>query len=233
MYSASMDFMALLLPCMSMFFVWTSLYCLLCFVNRHRSYEWNCRLVTIIHASLTTILSSWCGFITGPWPLVFMGEANTPFQTFIATFTLGYFIFDFLWCLYMRTEGLDMLFHHTISVSGIAFILFNEYSGPELVATILGTEISNPFLQLRWFLRETGQYETLLAKVNDIIFMTVFICWRLGPGSLLWYRTVIVSPKPKLFVKLGGTGLYLIGWVWAFFIVRFARKRFFGKKKSK
>ena len=79
-----------------------------------------------------------------------------------------------------------MLFHHTISVSGVAFILFNEYSGQELVASILGTEISNPFLQLRWFLREAGQYETFLAKVNDIIFMTVFICWRLGPGSLLW-----------------------------------------------
>jgi len=132
----------------------------------------------------------------------------------------------------MGTEGWDMLFHHLISVSGIAFILFDEYSGPELVATILGTEISNPFLQLRWFMRETGQYQTFVAKVNDIIFMSVFIVWRLGPGSLLWYQTVLVSSKPKLFVKLGGTGMYFIGWVWTVFILRFARKRFFGKKKS-
>lgn len=125
-----------------------------------------------------------------------------------------------------------MLFHHMISVSGIAFIIFDEYSGPELVATILGTEISNPFLQMRWFMRETGQYRTFLAKLNDIIFMTLFIVWRLGPGSLLWYRTVIVSSKPKLVVKIGGTGMYFISLVWAFFILRFARKRFFGKKKS-
>lgn len=226
-----MSFTALLLPCVSLFFIWTSLYCLLCIISPNRSYEWNCRLVTIFHASLTTVLSYWCAFITGPWPLVFMGEANTAFQSFIAAFTLGYFIFDFLWCLYMGTEGLDMLLHHTISVSGIAFIYFDGYSGPELVATILGTEISNPFLQLRWFMRETAKYETFLAKVNDIIFMTLFIIWRLGPGSLLWYRTVLVSPKPKLFVKIGGTGLYLISWVWVVFIVRFARKRFFGKRR--
>lgn len=227
-----MSFTDLLLPCLSMFFIWSSVYCFLCIINPHRSYEWNCRLATIFHASLTTMLSYWCAFITGPWPLVFMGEANTPFQSFIAVFTLGYFIFDFLWCLYMGTEGLDMLFHHVISLSGIAYIYFDGFSGPELVGTILGTEISNPFLQLRWFMRETRNYNTLWAKLNDIIFMTLFIVWRLGPGSLLWYRTVLVSPKPKLFVRIGGTGLYLVSWVWVVLILRFARKRFFGKKKS-
>ncbi|KAK2573863.1 TLC domain-containing protein 5 [Acropora cervicornis] len=204
----SMSFISPFLPSISTFFLWSTAYFFLCILNYHRSYEWNCRLVTIWHASLVTILCSWCAFITGPWPLEFMGDANTPFQSLIAAISLGYFVFDFLWCLYMGTEGIVMLFHHVISISGIAFVQFNGYSGPELIATILGTEISNPFLQLRWFMRETKNYETFLAKMNDIIFMAMFIGWRIGPGSLLWYQTVLVSSKPKLFVKIGGTGVY-------------------------
>lgn len=227
-----MSFIPLAIPLMSMFFIWTSLYFFLCIINPHRSHEWNCRLVTVCHGALTSLLSFWSAFITGPWPLVAMGDANTPLHTFIATFTLGYFMFDFLWCFYMGTEGIDMLLHHIISTCGIVFVLFDGYSGPELAATILGTEISNPFLQMRWFMRETGGYQTLLAKVNDVIFMVMFICWRFGPGTLLCYRTVS-STKPKLFVKLGGIGMYLISWVWVFFIIRFAKKRFFGKGHKK
>lgn len=226
-----MGLVSVFLPLMSTFFLWSIAYFLLCIMNSHRSYEWNCRLVAICHASLTTVLTYWCAFITGPWPLEFMGEANTSFQSLIAAISLGYFVFDFWWCLYMGTEGLDMLLHHVISISGIAFVHFDGYSGPELVATILGTEVSNPFLQIRWFLRETGNYETFLAKVNDIIFMALFVGWRIGPGSLLWYRTVLVSSKPKLFVKIGGTGMYFISWVWVAFILQFARKRFFRKKR--
>lgn len=231
-FRTTMSFTALAIPCASMFFIWASFYFLLCIINPRRSYEWNIRLVTVFHGSLTSLLSYWCAFITGPWPLVAMGEINSSFHTFIATFTLGYFIFDFMWCFYMGTEGMDMLLHHMVSVTSLVFILFDGYSGPELVATILGTEISNPFLQIRWFMRETGQYQSFVAKVNDVIFMSMFIGWRLGPGSLLCYRT-LSSPKPKLFVKIGGAGLYLISWVWVFFILRFAKKRFFGKSKVK
>ena len=227
-----MSFTALAMPCASMFFIWTSFYFLLCTINPHRRYEWNCRLLTIFHGTLTSLLCFWSAFITGPWPLVAMGDVNGPFHTFIATFTLGYFMFDFLWCFYMGTEGIDMLLHHMVSVCSLVYILFDGNSGPELVATILGTEISNPFLQIRWFMRETGQYQTLAAKLNDAIFMSMFIGWRLGPGSLLCYRT-LSSPKPKFFVKLGGAGLYLISWVWVFYILQFARKRFLRKSKVK
>lgn len=226
----TMSFTALAIPCASMFFIWTSFYFLLCTFNPHRSYEWNCRLLTIFHGTLTSLLCFWSAVITGPWPLVAMGDVNSPFHTFIATFTLGYFIFDFLWCFYMGTEGIDMLLHHMVSICSLVYILFDGYSGPELVAVVLGTEISNPFLQIRWFMRETGQYQTLAAKLNDAIFMSMFIGWRLGPGSLLCYRT-LSSPKPKFFVKLGGASLYLISWVWVFYILKFARKRFLRKSK--
>jgi len=39
--------------------------------------------------------------------LVFMFAAgpNTALQEFTCAISVGYFVFDFLWCVYFRTEG--------------------------------------------------------------------------------------------------------------------------------
>lgn len=68
--------------------------------------------------------------------------------------------------------------------------------------------------------------------MNDVIFMMMFICWRFGLGILFCYRIVLFI-KLKFFVKLGGIGMYLISLVWVFFIIRFVKKRFFGKGYKK
>lgn len=132
----------------------------------------------------------------------------------------------------MNTEGIDMLLHHIVSICGSAFVLYLGSSGPELIATLFGSEISNPFIQIRWFFRETKCYNTLPAKVNDIVFMVLFIGVRLGPGTFV-FTGVWKSRKSPFVIKLGGTVLYLIGWLWAFFILKFAKKRFFSKRKKK
>jgi hypothetical protein len=44
-----------------------------------------------------------------------------------------------------------------------------------------------PFLQLRWFLRETGKYDTILGEIVDIIFMLLFGGLRIGVGTYLLY----------------------------------------------
>lgn len=221
-----------MVPCLATFFFWAALYYHLCIFNSHRSREWNCRVLTVVHAVVSTFLSYWSGFQTGPWPFDAFGGPNTPLHVLIGTITLGYFVFDFVWCVCHRTEGLDMLFHHCISILSIVFVLGTGHSGPELMATIFGSEISNPFLQMRWFMRETGRYQTVLAKVNDAIFMVLFIFVRLGPGSFLCYGA-LTSAKPSIVIKTGGLALYLVGWIWAFLILRFARKRFFGGKVAK
>ena len=70
----NISFTANLIGVIISFFFWVSLYFSLCRVNKHRSYEWNCRTVTAIHAVLTVILSGWCGFVQGPWPFTDPGK---------------------------------------------------------------------------------------------------------------------------------------------------------------
>ena len=219
------------LPVLSCFCIWTIFYNFLCVYNNKRSWEWNCRLVTVCHGLLSCVISLCCAFYTGPWPFDALGEASTPLQTLCIAITLGYFLFDFLWCILMGTEGIDMLLHHVTSICGLALSLYLEESGAELIATIFGSEISNPCLQVRWFLRETAKYDTSLAKLNDVVFILLFLCIRIGLGAWLFLETM-VSPKTSGLIKLGGVALYLLSLVWMVLILRFARKRFFGKKRK-
>ncbi|XP_049835198.1 TLC domain-containing protein 5-like isoform X3 [Schistocerca gregaria] len=117
--------------------------------------EWSCRLLTAFHATLVTVLAVLACFL-GPWPFTDPGGPNTTLQCIVLVTSLGYFIFDFIWCLYHQTEGATMLIHHAVSIIAISRVLMKGVSGTEAVAGVGGLEITNPLLQARWFLRSSG-----------------------------------------------------------------------------
>jgi hypothetical protein len=131
----------------------------------------------------------------------------------------------------MGTEGPIMLIHHITSILTLGYALSLGHSGSEVIGAIFGLEMTNPLLQLRWFLRETGNYHTSFAYVNDLVFMILFLYLRLGPGSLLTYYT-LKAKKPTNLIKAGGLTLYVVGAIWSLLILRFAKRRFFGKRKQ-
>uniref|UniRef100_A0AAA9SSE7 TLC domain containing 5 n=1 Tax=Bos taurus TaxID=9913 RepID=A0AAA9SSE7_BOVIN len=91
---------------------WLSLYVSFCRLNKHRSYEWNCRLVTFTHGILSIGLSAYIGFIDGPWPFTHPGSPNTPLQVHVLCLTLGYFIFD-LGCIWRFAWRKSIKKYHT------------------------------------------------------------------------------------------------------------------------
>lgn len=52
---------------------WLSLYAACCHWHRHRSHEWSCRLVTLLHGVAVTCLSGYVALLDGPWPLTHAG----------------------------------------------------------------------------------------------------------------------------------------------------------------
>ncbi|XP_046554452.1 TLC domain-containing protein 5-like [Haliotis rubra] len=211
----------LVLSCLGL---WMLLYLLLCRLNPGRRCEWHCRSVTTVHAILITSLAAWCSFIQGPWPFTDAGGPNTPLQYLTTSICLGYFIFDFSWCLYFKTEGPAMMAHHALSIFGLTVCLVVGKYGTELVATICGAEVTNPLLQLRWFLRETGQYHTITGEIVDILFMVSFGMLRIGVGSVLLYS--YFQQPTDFFGRFGGVCIYAIGWVFWIAIVQYAIKKY-------
>lgn len=203
---------------------WITLYFTLCKVNRLRSYEWNCRLVTLLHGILAVCITAYIGYVDGPWPFDHPGTLNTPLQIGALVFSLGYFIFDMAWCVYFCTEGPVMLAHHTMSILGILLTLWLGESGIEACAVLFGSEITNPLLQMRWFLKQTGHYRTLLGDIVDILFVLLFVLMRIFVGGTMLYCELI-SPRPRFFIKCGGVAMYALSWVFMVDIVRFAIRK--------
>ncbi|XP_078389584.1 TLC domain-containing protein 5-like isoform X1 [Cetorhinus maximus] len=210
---------------------WVSLYISFCQINSQCRYEWNCRLVTLIHGVLIVSFSAYVGFVDGPWPFTHPGSPNTALQIQVLCLSLGYFIFDMCWCIYFQTEGLVMLSHHSLSILGIVMVLALEHSAVEVNAVIFGSEVTNPFLQIRWFLRESGYYHSWLGDVVDFLFVLLFLGVRIGVGGRLLYCE-LSSPVPLPIVKLAGAAMYAVSWIFMLSIGRFAWRKSNHKYKT-
>ncbi|XP_029924880.1 TLC domain-containing protein 5 [Myripristis murdjan] len=205
---------------------WLCLYILFCYTFTQRGPEWNCRLVTLSHGVLIVLLTAYVVFIDGPWPFTHPGTENTDLQTLAMIVCLGYFFFDLGWCLRYRSEGPVMMVHHAASILSILLALLLGESGCETCGVIFGSEITNPLLQSRWFLRQVGRYDSLLGDAVDLLFIVLFATVRVGVGTIMFYCE-LTSPKPSLIIKVGGVAMYVLAWV---FMVDIAR---FGYKKSR
>lgn len=69
-YSASQTMLGISVA----FALWTSLYTVFCVLNSKKSYEWNCRIVSTVHAVIVVCTTFWSGCIQGPFPFTDPGN---------------------------------------------------------------------------------------------------------------------------------------------------------------
>ncbi|XP_072301699.1 TLC domain-containing protein 5 [Eucyclogobius newberryi] len=210
---------------------WLSLYLLLRAAFRGHTAEWSCRLVTLSHGVVIVLLTAYVVFIDGPWPLTHAGSENTELQVLALCVCLGYFLFDLSWCVLHHSEGVVMLAHHAASVLGILLTLWLGSSGCETCGVIFGSELTNPLLQSRWFLRESGRYDSLLGDAVDVLFIVLFAGVRVGVGTFMFHHQ-LTSPRPALVMKLGGVVMYALAWVFMVDIARFGYKKSRGRYRK-
>lgn len=118
-----------------------------------------------------------------------------------------------------------MLLHHTLSIIGLSVTFVVKLYGTEIVTTIFGAEFTNPLLQTRWFLKETNNYNTMLGDIIDISFMVLFGVLRIGIGTVLLYRHYTM-PTTDFLSRLGGTCIYIVGWLFWVSIVQYAYRKY-------
>nr|XP_061818739.1 TLC domain-containing protein 5-like [Nerophis lumbriciformis]XP_061818740.1 TLC domain-containing protein 5-like [Nerophis lumbriciformis] len=203
---------------------WSGLYVAFCGVSPRRGPEWNCRMVTLSHGVVIVLLTAYVIFVDGPWPLTHAGTENTRLQIRALSVCLGYFLFDIGWCVRFGTEGRVMLAHHAASIAGILLALLTGASACETCAVIFGSELTNPLLQTRWFLRRTGLYDSLLGDAVDLLFIFLFATVRVGVGGAMFYHE-LTSPRTAAVMKFGGVVMYGLAWVFMADIARFGYKK--------
>nr|XP_060643543.1 TLC domain-containing protein 5-like [Anolis sagrei ordinatus] len=213
------------------FLFWLFFYIALRSRNKNRTPEWGVRLITLMHGLIITFLSGYITFIDGPWPLTHPGHPNTPLQITVLCLSLGYFFFDFGWCTYFNSEDELMIYHHILCIFGMGGVLVMGVSGSEINALIFLAEITNPLLQIRWFLRDMGHYEGIAGEVVDGLFVFLFLGLRLGGG--VWIvHAVLTSPKPNWEVKAGVLLMYFVSIVFAWDILKFVKRKLMKKYEA-
>lgn len=90
---------------------------------------------------------------------------------------MGYFVFDLIWC-FKHGETAVMKFHHILTVTGLFYYSFKIVKQFYIVYSLGLTEITNPFLQFRWFLKHHGMREGLLFRIVEAVLIVMFFIIR-------------------------------------------------------
>ncbi|XBW34501.1 hypothetical protein QEN19_000046 [Hanseniaspora menglaensis] len=161
----------------------------------------------------------------------------TDFNEKIAILACGYFLWDMAISAYCSTpafmvHGVVSFTVYSIGLSGF----INYYA-----AVFLIFELSNPFLNIRWFANHYKLSDSKLAQLNEIIFMSMFficrIVWGLVQMGVLVTDFVICFKDPRfhkghaLIITLGNGILDILNLYWFMIMLKIARKRIFGGKK--
>ncbi|KAJ2865817.1 hypothetical protein GGH94_001949 [Coemansia aciculifera] len=107
-----------------------------------------------------------------------MGGYNEQFEYLLAT-TLGYYVWDLSICLSDYSNyGLMYLIHGGLGVFGLIVLTSRQlqfYAIPYLLP-----ELSSVFLNIRHLLKYAGKANSLVYKVNFLLFLVAFISIRVG-----------------------------------------------------
>ena len=197
--------------------------------------EWATRFASLGHCVVSLALAAYLTFLAlgeaadeegNPMRL---GLPSATVHTMTFSFSLAYFTIDLVIAIYYGLMDRPMIFHHLGAMLGLAYGCFAQVSGRELLFAMALLEVSNPFLHVRWMLRELDLKTTTVYKVNELAFFAVFVLIRVGAGTWLWYY-VVRSAAVDLFVKTSATALWAVSCLWLLMILRvFAAKYIMGK----
>ena len=153
--------------------------------------EYISRINGILHAILATILAYFGVFqlCANPSETIFSDAEcmNSPkiFHGYSAVFTIGYLVYDFIVMLVIVRDftqlGMQQYLHHIVAVTGFSFAIMTKQN-IALTGCILNqfTEISTPFINIRYLLFSHKMQETQVFVVNTLLFAITFFFGRMS-----------------------------------------------------
>mmetsp|Transcript_13064 Transcript_13064/g.32812 ORF Transcript_13064/g.32812 Transcript_13064/m.32812 type:complete len:240 (-) Transcript_13064:318-1037(-) len=131
---------------------------------RKRSSDFSNRIVSIVHGVsivvLTAMLVDWQD------PFARVGRESNAQEAKALAFSLAYFSYDFVVCLFIDDDMTTHL-HHVVTLAGLYVGAIQKRGGPELVVCLLISEATSPMLHLHHILKEL-KYKGLLSVMNDV-----------------------------------------------------------------
>lgn len=183
---------------------------------KQRTFGYKTRVVAILHAFTTMYLAVRLSFMARPLEI---GGENTPGQTTVVNVAGGFFLYDIIsWVIYgylIDKYDYMQLFHHGACLIGMWACWGTGRSGADCTFALFIAELANPFMYLRYLLREVGWHSTPLARTNQAIFalaMTITIP-ILAPALAL---VILMEPRSHPLHQFAAVGLVVVNLMWFF-----------------
>lgn len=120
-------------------------------------------------------------------------------------------------------------FHHVVSVTGLLYYSFKIPMQPYVVYALGLAEVTNPLLQLRWFLKYYNKRDGLLFKVIEVPFMSMFLFIRVIVLSVhlyqvSYYEAFDFTADDLIFATLGCLAGYALSYQMVGYILHQIKK---------
>ncbi|XP_028320592.1 TLC domain-containing protein 2 [Gouania willdenowi] len=175
------------------------------------AWKWSNISTSFLHSFITAIWSVLCFFVQ-PQMAEDLIETHSMFSHALVSFSIGYFINDFLDMVRHQnlTQSWELLFHHTVVITCFGFsVVSSRYVGFAVVALLV--EVNSVFLHLRQILRMANLAVGTLYRLNSIINLGTYVVFRIN--TLAWMTRWLVLNRdnvPLMAYTLGSVGMAIM-----------------------
>ncbi|KAG0463696.1 hypothetical protein HPP92_019765 [Vanilla planifolia] len=148
-------------------------------LSKSTMHEWNNRGFSTFHAILAAAISFYLLVLSDLFKEGsengFIVDRKSVLSDSLLGFSAGYFLADLgmiLWC-FPSLGGVEYIMHHGISIYSIILSLING-TAQFYILIILFSEITTPFVNLRWYLDVYGKKSSKLYIYNGV---ALFLGW--------------------------------------------------------
>ncbi|CEM28089.1 unnamed protein product [Vitrella brassicaformis CCMP3155] len=228
------------LPVLSLCATWTALHALVKHTGGPKlELEGANKVVSTLHATIA---------VTGCTTVFFVenngfGAELLPLQKVLLQVSSGYFLYDTL--IAVIRNNWDFVLHHLATASGMLWVLLFRVSGYEVCMCTLLAEVSTPFLNCRYFAKPRTEPTRHLTKQQlqmeqetdkrlsayeafSLAFAVTFLVSRFVVAPFLLFCTV-TCPTTPLYIKVGGTTVWLVSLFWGYKVFRLLARGLVGK----
>ncbi|XP_068615656.1 TLC domain-containing protein 2, partial [Brachionichthys hirsutus] len=151
---------------------------------RRNAWKWANIATSFVHSCITAAWGVLCFFLH-PQMAEDLIETHSVFSHALVSFSIGYFIYDFLDIVINQKLSLswELLFHHFVVIACFGLsVLSRRYVGFAVVALLV--ELNSVFLHLRQMLRMADNAGGTPYRVNSMINLGTYVVFRIN--TLAW-----------------------------------------------
>ncbi|KAL4498046.1 hypothetical protein ABPG72_014903 [Tetrahymena utriculariae] len=158
-----------------------------------------------------------------------LDSSNSDFQQFVFIFSIAYFLYDSIACLYYGIDGIGIAIHHAMVVVAYLSSMTALYGGVECMYALFFAELSNFPMNARQCVRSMNLRYTNLHEFFEYTFIILYIIAR---GIFVPFAVAhcVRSPVCPTLLKIICLGLFAQSIYYIFEMLKGIKRR--GKQQK-